>query len=148
MLELQFNEYYDGIELANRFDDLQFKKSSDINARRPYIEYYVYERSSKFEEFDVVLGKFVTHRWKTKIIYDVKDISIKQSEAALYTTLFILCLIVASILIFSRDVDNTVIIPIERMVQLVHKISENPLGVKYQMLGAKEGFYEGISHYF
>ena len=37
-----------------------------------------------------------------------------------------------------------VILPIERMVQLVKKISANPLGVEYKILGEKEGFLEGM----
>ena len=45
---------------------------------------------------------------------------------------------------FSSDVTRLVIGPIERLVDLVRKISANPLGVEYKMLGAKEGFYEGM----
>lgn len=45
---------------------------------------------------------------------------------------------------FSSDVNRLVINPIERLVQLVRKISENPLGVEYKMLGAEEGFVEGM----
>ena len=45
---------------------------------------------------------------------------------------------------FSSDVTRLVIVPIERLVDLVRKISANPLGVEYKMLGSKEGFYEGM----
>ncbi len=34
--------------------------------------------------------------------------------------------------------------PIERLVDLVRKISANPLGVEYKVLGADEGFLEGL----
>lgn len=45
---------------------------------------------------------------------------------------------------FSSDVNRLIIGPIERLVDLVRKISANPLGVEYKMLGEKEGFLEGM----
>jgi class 3 adenylate cyclase len=44
----------------------------------------------------------------------------------------------------TRDVENLIIKPIERMVELVDKISANPLGVKYEMLGEEDGFVQGM----
>jgi class 3 adenylate cyclase len=41
-------------------------------------------------------------------------------------------------------VNRLVIGPIERLVELVRKISANPLGVEYKMMGEKEGFVEGL----
>ena len=40
--------------------------------------------------------------------------------------------------LFSHDVQSLVISPIEKMVDLVKKISDNPLGVNYKLLSAKE----------
>lgn len=40
--------------------------------------------------------------------------------------------------------DRLVIRPIERLVDLVRKISANPLGVEYKMMGAEDGFIEGM----
>lgn len=45
---------------------------------------------------------------------------------------------------FSSDVNRLIIGPIERLVDLVRKISANPLGVEYKMLGEKEGFLDGM----
>jgi class 3 adenylate cyclase len=45
---------------------------------------------------------------------------------------------------FTSDVNRLVIIPIEKMVKLVQQISKNPLGVEYKMLGAEDGFLEGM----
>ena len=45
---------------------------------------------------------------------------------------------------FSSDVNKLVIGPIERLVDLVRKISANPLGVEYKMMGENEGFLEGL----
>ena len=44
----------------------------------------------------------------------------------------------------SSDVDTLLIRPIERLIDLVRKISDNPLGVEYKMLGEKEGFVAGM----
>jgi hypothetical protein len=41
-------------------------------------------------------------------------------------------------------VNKLIINPIERLVDLVRKISANPLGVEYKMLGEKEGFMPGM----
>jgi hypothetical protein len=41
-------------------------------------------------------------------------------------------------------VQRLVIRPIERLVELVLKISANPLGVEYKMLDEKDGFVEGM----
>jgi len=40
--------------------------------------------------------------------------------------------------------NQLIINPIERLVDLVRKISANPLGVEYKMLGEKEGFKAGM----
>ena len=40
--------------------------------------------------------------------------------------------------------DHPCLGPIERMVDLVRRISANPLGVEYKMLGEKEGFIAGM----
>ena len=44
----------------------------------------------------------------------------------------------------SSDVDTLLIRPIERLIDLVRKISYNPLGVEYKMLGEMEGFVAGM----
>lgn len=62
----------------------------------------------------------------------------------IYTTIFVLALLVTSTYFFSNDVKKLVIGPIERMVELVREISANPLGVKYKMLSAADGFREGL----
>jgi class 3 adenylate cyclase len=44
----------------------------------------------------------------------------------------------------NNDVQRLIIKPIERMVDLVDKISANPLGTKYEMLGEEDGFVQGM----
>ena len=59
------------------------------------------------------------------------DLSSQRDEAALLNiilTSFVIFLLAAGTMTFSHDVNNLVIIPIEKMVQLVNEISANPLG--------------------
>lgn len=58
-------------------------------------------------------------------------------------TIFIIFLLLGGITIFSNDVQSLVITPIEKMVDLVRKISVNPLGVSYKML-SKEDMSQGM----
>jgi class 3 adenylate cyclase len=84
-------------------------------------------------------GSFVTILWT-----DRSSQSREESAMAIYTTLFVVVLLVLGTFFFSSDVNRLVIIPIERMVELVQKISANPLGVEYKMLGADDGFIDGM----
>lgn len=59
------------------------------------------------------------------------DVSSQIEEAALLNlilTTFVIFLLAVGTLTFSHDVNNLVIIPIEKMVHLVREISANPLG--------------------
>lgn len=80
----------------------------------------------------------------TIMAYDQRDHTVQSALFSIYTTIFIIVLLVGGTFFFSQDVDKLVIGPIERLVDLVRKISANPLGVEYKMLGAKEGFLEGM----
>lgn len=80
----------------------------------------------------------------TYMAFDQKDISVQSANFSMYTTTFIIFLLLSGIYFFSSDVNRLVIGPIERLVELVRKISANPLGVEYKMLGAKEGFLDGM----
>jgi class 3 adenylate cyclase len=85
-----------------------------------------------------------TDDYETVVVFDLREESVEQSLYSMYTTLFVMLLLMGGTYFFSRDVDNLVITPIERMVDLVRKISANPLGVEYKMLGEKDGFIEGM----
>jgi class 3 adenylate cyclase len=80
----------------------------------------------------------------TTVIYDQKDISITSAQFSMYTTAFVIVLLLGGVYSFSVDVQTLVIGPIEKLVALVKKIAENPLGVEYKMLGADDGFAEGM----
>lgn len=82
--------------------------------------------------------------FQTYMIFDQQRSSINSSLFSIYTTLFIIFLLVGGTFFFSNDVNRLVIIPIEKMVALVQKISADPLGAEYKVMGAKDGFIEGM----
>jgi hypothetical protein len=100
--------------------------------------------------------------FSTVITFDQYNSSMQGALYSIYTTSFIIVLLIVSFSLFffisiinalilkggtyffSSDVNKLVIGPIERLVELVRKISANPLGVEYKMLGEKEGFIDGM----
>ncbi len=80
----------------------------------------------------------------TTLWIDKKSDAEASSAMGIYVTLFVVFLLIAGTIFFSSDVNRLVIVPIERMVDLVQKISANPLGVEYKMLGEEDGFYPGM----
>lgn len=80
----------------------------------------------------------------TIITFDQRSLVLNRALYSIYTTIFIIGCLVIGIFFFTDDVNQLVIKPIQHMVMLVQKISENPLGVEYKMLGTDEGFIEGM----
>jgi len=113
------------------FDAASFTKTARIDELR----------TNEIDKFysDSENGKYVTTLW-----IDKSSVTVAQSAMAIYTTLFVVICLVAGTFFFSADVNRLVIVPIERMVELVQKISANPLGVEYKMLGPEDGFIEGM----
>eukprot|EP00605_Chrysophyceae_sp_TOSAG23-4_P002664 GSChrysophyteH1.ASY1.ANO1.2940.1 assembled CDS len=94
------------------------------------------------------MSKFYTESsdssFRTTLWVDNRTQKVNESTMAIYTTLFVIVVLIISSFMFSSDVTRLVITPIERMVELVSKISANPLGVEYKMLGAADGFVDGM----
>ena len=78
------------------------------------------------------------------MIFDVQEASRESAIYSILTTTFIIVLLIGGTYFFGVDVNRLVIGPIERLVDLVRRISLNPLGVEYKMLGEKEGFVDGM----
>eukprot|EP01031_Cornospumella_fuschlensis_P027048 gene27048-32682_t len=110
-------------------DDFFFRDGNKMDNLRP-VEMLQYELDE---------GGFYTY-----MAFDQKNYSVQGALFSIYTTSFIIFLLLSGIYFFSSDVKKLVIGPIERLVELVRKISANPLGVEYKMLGAKEGFLDGM----
>eukprot|EP01040_Poterioochromonas_malhamensis_P011691 gene11691-12756_t len=85
-----------------------------------------------------------TNGTSTSITYDQRSNSINSALFSIYTTLFIIVILIGGIYSFTLDVQNLVITPIEKLVALVKKIAQNPLGVEYKMMGEDEGFKDGM----
>ena len=81
-------------------------------------------------------GYYVFHDYKS----EVKE----AAELSMGLTAFITVLLMAGTMVFSMDVRSLVITPIEKMVELVQKISVNPLGVDYSMMDDDDAFTEGM----
>ena len=82
--------------------------------------------------------------YETTMVFNVQSNSKQTAQFSIFTTIFVMLILSAGTYFFSTDVNRLVIIPIERMVALVKKISANPLGVEYKVLGEKDGFIEGM----
>jgi class 3 adenylate cyclase len=99
-----------------------------------------YVRNKELSTYVVNLPGFVT-----TVTYDVIQDQLTESRQSIYTTIFVISLLVFGTYVFTREVDRLVIDPIEMMVALVSKISEDPLGVDYNKeLGDKDGFFTGM----
>lgn len=72
----------------------------------------------------------------TTVIFDKKSVYIEGALYQIYLTLFVGTLLLAAIQIFSHDVQSLVIGPVEVMIDLVKKMSTDPLGVDYKLLSS------------
>jgi len=80
----------------------------------------------------------------TLITFDIKDNSIQDALYSIYTTSFVIFLLMIGIYFFSSDVQRLVIKPIEHLVNLVRKVQANPLGIEYKMMNESDGFENGM----
>ena len=77
-------------------------------------------------------------------VYDVLDASRDEAIMSSYLTLFVMMLLSVGTYALSVDINRLVILPIEKMVSLVKKISANPLGGHYHSVSVEDGFDEGM----
>lgn len=86
------------------------------------------------------------NQWfEVAVTFDLSSESRKDALYSIYTTIYIIALLLGGTLIFSYDVNRLVIGPIEKMVFLVRQISADPLGVDYKIsMGEKDGFLAGM----
>ena len=99
----------------------------------------VYVRSSDKLTVEKVTGSFTT-----TFTFDNRSEVMDHAEQSIYTTSFVLVVLFFGTYFFTQTVNRLVIDPIETMVALVTKISENPLGVDYDKEhGINDGFLDG-----
>ena len=66
-------------------------------------------------------------------IFDISARAREEAILGILLTTFVIGLLAVGTMTFSRDVNTLVILPIEKMVQLVRDISANPLGKDYSL---------------
>ena len=79
-----------------------------------------------------------------KMVFDNFQARHDAAVSSMTNTAFLFGVLVIGLYFMTTDVNKLIINPIERLVDLVRKISANPLGVEYKMLGEKEGFMPGM----
>lgn len=70
---------------------------------------------------------------KVHAVFDVSKAADEEAFLNVILTTFVILLLAVGTMVFSRDVNILVIIPIEKMVQLVREISANPLGKDFSL---------------
>ena len=116
-----------------------------IRVQRNGIDYYADQNSlSRLRSSEVQIYQVADSTFKTTCYFDVQAQSQQDAQFAIFTTIFVIFILVVGTLYFSSDVQRLVIGPIEKMVDLVQKISANPLGVEYKMMGEESGFVQGM----
>ena len=66
-------------------------------------------------------------------VFDISERANEEAFLGILLTTFVIVLLAVGTMTFSRDVNNLVILPIEKMVQLVREISANPLGKDFSL---------------
>ncbi len=66
-------------------------------------------------------------------VFDVTKRAEEEALLGILLTSFVIILLAVGTMTFSNDVNNLVILPIEKMVQLVREISTNPLGKNFSL---------------
>lgn len=77
----------------------------------------------------------------SEAIFDNKDFSVQEAWLNIGKTLFVMLVLAVGSLMFTRDAENLVIQPIERMVYLVKQLATNPLAtVQHRRTRAGMGY--------
>ena len=104
---------------------------------------YLYLDRSRLQELrsDEVM---ITTAGDIVAVYDILDQSKDSAVISCFLTLFVIILLSFASYVLSNDMNTLVINPIEKMVAVVKKISEDPLGRHYGTLKEEDGFSEGM----
>ena len=93
----------------------------------------------------ITISKASSDFYKLHGIFDTSAKAFEEAWLGVLLTTFVIALLAVGTMTFASDVNNLVIIPIERMVQLVTEISSNPLGGDLNSkIGDTENTYDGM----
>lgn len=110
------------MEYGFRDDDRLEDRSDFIPSDRRSID------SLRNIEKSTITIKRNENRYNMTATFDITDRANEEALLGILLTSFVIALLAVGTMTFSRDVNNLVILPIEKMVQLVREISANPLG--------------------
>ncbi|KAJ1436114.1 hypothetical protein B484DRAFT_261354, partial [Ochromonadaceae sp. CCMP2298] len=133
--------YADGLALALRTVE------QELPVLTVYIgdQYVLYEgRVGSLRASEMTVLAMRSGGLLTEMVFDAKARSVEEAVKSMYSTCTILVLLVAGVYFFTSNVNRVVIRPIERLVDLVTRMSEDPLGYHYKTMGVKEGFVDGM----
>ena len=89
--------------------------------------------SLRSNEKSVISISSVAEEFSMTAIFDIQERANEEAILGILLTTFVIVLLAVGTMTFSRDVNNLVILPIEKMVQLVREISANPLGKNFSL---------------
>lgn len=85
------------------------------------------------EEMNVITISALGRSRTMTSIFDASERVREEALLGILLTSFIIVLLGLGMISFTKDVRNLVIVPIEKMIQLVREISENPLGKDFSL---------------
>ena len=89
------------------------------------------------EEMNVIIISALGRSRTMTAIFDATARVREEALLGILLTSFIIVLLGLGMISFTKDVRNLVIVPIEKMIQLVREISENPLGKDFSLIDDK-----------
>lgn len=89
------------------------------------------------EEMNVITISALGRSRTMTSIFDISERVREEALLGILLTSFIIVLLGLGMISFTKDVRNLVIVPIEKMIQLVREISENPLGKDFSLTDDK-----------
>ena len=123
--------------------DLAIDKCGALDIKNTATGKVLYNDAARLSSLRSVEVQIVEHG-NIIAVYDVLDASRDEAVMSSYLTLFVMLLLSVGTYALSKDINRLVIIPIEKMVSLVKKISANPLGGHYYSVSVEDGFDEGM----
>ena len=89
------------------------------------------------EEMNVITISALGRSRTMTAVFDATARIREEALLGILLTSFIIVLLGLGMISFTKDVRNLVIVPIEKMIQLVREISENPLGKDFSLIDDK-----------
>ncbi len=114
--------------------DLSYTGFDDDRANSALIPYDRADPSTlRYNEKTTITISDENDQYSLTASFDVSERADEEALLGILLTSFVIVLLAVGTMTFSRDVNILVILPIEKMVQLVREISANPLGKNFSL---------------